>query len=152
MEQNWDSPNTGITTQQIDEEIKLMMQAKEAYEKIHEEAKNLNAVYETCRERVIDILTRANKTSYKVDGLATVSRFTKFIVKTPKTNEEKAQLFKWLKDNMGAEGFLAYTTINHNSLNSLWNSEFEKATDKTAFNIPGVGAPVAEENIRVLTK
>jgi len=149
---DWEQENTGITTQQIDEEIINMMKAKEAYEKIHEEAKVLNAAYETCRERVIDILTRANKSSYKVDGLATISRFTKFVVKTPKTNEEKAQLFKWIKDTMGAEGFLAYASVNHNSLNSLWNSEFEKCEEKATFNIPGVGSPVAEENIRVLTK
>lgn len=60
-------------------------------------------------------------------------------VRTPKTEEEKRQLFQWLTD----KGIYWETVgVNSQTLNALFKAEFEAAAERHELaEIPGIGAP-----------
>lgn len=130
-----------ITVEQVDTAIKVLAQLKEEYETKKDAASLVHSNYEKQQNTVIELLTKIGKTSFKLEGVGTVTKKASLVVQTPKTIEEKALLFKWLKDNLGAEGFLSYASVNSQSLNSLYNTMFEEADDKMNFKIDGVGEP-----------
>ena len=138
MEEKDDSE---ITVEQVDNAIMVLSQLKEEYETKKEASSLAYSNYEKQQANVIELLTKIGKTSFKLEGVGTVSKKTSLVVQTPKTIEDKALLFKWLKDNLGAEGFLSYASVNSQSLNSLYNTMFEESSDKMAFKIDGVGEP-----------
>jgi hypothetical protein len=138
-----------VTTQQLDEAIQNLWNKRKDYEAKKKVSDEAHAICEEAEQQVLDLLEQANKKNYQLDGVAKVIAVTKLQVNTPKDLDNKAAFFKWLKDNYGAEGYLAYLNINHNSLNSLWNSEFEKATDKVAFKIDGIDSPVERKTLRM---
>ncbi len=87
--------------------------------------------------RVLDF---TGKSSYEFEGGVIETR-ERFSVKTPKTTEQKAALFKWLEEK-GV--FLDYASINSNSLNSLCKQEIEIAKEEgRVCVIPGVEIPEA---------
>lgn len=138
-----------VTTKQLDDAIRKLWELRKDYEekkKISNEACELS---DKAEEEVLDLLEKSNKKNYQLDGVAKVIAITKLQVNTPKDLDKKAEFFKWLKDSYGADGFLAYLNINHNSLNALWNAEFEKAEEKMGFNIAGIDAPTERRTLQV---
>lgn len=138
-----------ITTKQLDEAVHKLWDLRKDYEQKKRISSEASALADEQEIIVLDLLERANKKNYQLDGVAKVIAVTKLQVNTPKDLDSKALFFKWLKDNHGAEGFLAYLNINHNSLNALWNAEFEKVEDKTSFSIAGIEAPIERKTLRV---
>lgn len=138
-----------ITTKQLDEAVQKLWDLRKDYEEKKRISSEACALADEAELEVLNLLEQANKKNYQLDGVAKVIAVTKLQVNTPKDLENKAAFFKWLKDNMGAEGFLSYLNINHNSLNALWNQEFEKADDKVGFSIAGIEAPVERKTLRL---
>lgn len=138
---NEEVSDTEVTVQQVDLAIAVLSDLKLDYEKAKETASLAHDLYEKQQNNVLELLAKIGKNSFKVDGIGTVSKKTSMSVTTPKTNEDKAALFKWLKENLGADGFLAYASVNSQSLNSLYNTMFEESSDKMNFKIDGVGEP-----------
>lgn len=98
--------------------------------------------------RLQSALEKAGKKSYKVDGLGTISLVHKQTVTTPKTVEEKRQLFNYILDSYGQDVLDSMVSINHNTLNSFYNAEAERAEDKAMFHLPGLGSPVVRTETR----
>lgn len=144
----WDGQieDRSITTAQLDYEVTQLQAAKLVYEEAKAKSDASFAVYDQQRTKLVNILTAANKKSYKVDGVGLVTVKEQAKVQTPKTPEEKAELFKWLKEEMGAEGFLTYATVNHAQINSLHKLKSEEYAEKGInFTMPGVGLPTTEK-------
>jgi hypothetical protein len=69
-------------------------------------------------------------------------------VTTPKTPEEKEQLFQFLRDK-GI--FLEFASVNSQSLNSLYKSLAEEAAENGVldFKLPGVGEPTIYTTLKM---
>lgn len=136
-----------ITTEELDSMVRDMAESKADYEKHKAISTEKYHIYEEKRAKLITTLRAANKGKYVVDGVGTVSVTEKLKVKTPKNPEDKGAFFAWLNQKFGHEGFLSYTGINYQTLQALYNTEFEEAKLNgyaDNFHIPGVGNPEAE--------
>lgn len=148
----WDNiaEDKSITTDDLDNMVSVMSKLKEEYEELKKQSDEAYKKYEQARRKVISALMATNKSKYFVDGIGTVSLVNKLKVKTPQTPEEKKAFYKWLNEKFGAEGFLAYTGINYQTLNSLYNQEFDKAVETgnaDTFSIPGIAQPETETSL-----
>lgn len=88
-------------------------------------------------QKVIAILKAGNIKKYTSGGVS-ISLKDRVSVKTPKTEEDKAAFFAWLKERGVEEQYL---TVNSQSLNSLYKQEREAALERgdLDFKIPGIG-------------
>jgi len=148
----WDdlSLDSSITTEDLDKLVSIMKAAKSAYEIAKAQSDSLHKEYNEYRSKVIKALMATNKSKYFVDGVGTVSLVEKLKVRVPNDLQDKANFFNWLTRTMGEEGFLAHVGVNYQTLNSLYNQEFDKAKqDGTAdnFKIPGIGDPESETTL-----
>ena len=144
---DFEAADETITTDELDEIVSGMALAKAEYESAKQGSDILYKQYQELRAKCIATLQQAGKSKYFVDGVGTISVTEKLKIQTIKNPEDKEQFFDWLKSKYGNEGYLTYATVNYQSLNSLYNSEFENAKlDGTAdnFQIPGVGNPEHE--------
>ena len=141
LDQAFNQPNNDISVQEFDAAIEEYARLRKDYE----EKKSVSSIAKEAADlqeaKILEMLDATNKKSFKTDGVGTVTKVCKWSVTTPKTNEEKALLFKWLKEKLGADGFLAYASVNSASLNSLYNTMYEESDDKINFKIDGVGEP-----------
>lgn len=149
MDEQLETGTREITTRELDEAVQKLWDLRKDYEAKKAISSEASALCDEQETYVLDLLEKANKKNYQLDGVAKVISVTKLQVNTPKDLDSKSAFFKWLKDNYGAEGFLAYLNINHNSLNTLWNNEFEKAEDKVTFKIDGINPPTEIKTLRV---
>ena len=142
--------DTSITTETLDDAVKQMAQAKAEYESKKVISTEAYHHYQRCQGALIGLLKQAGKSKYVVDGVGTVSVKDKLKVRVPKSAEDKSRFFKWLNDRYGADGFLTYVGVNYQTMNGLYNQEFEHAAEMgTAdeFEIPGIEQPVAEPSL-----
>ena len=140
-----------VTVDELDQAVSQMVKAREEYARQKAAATELHYHHENCKQKVLELLRAAGKSSYEVDDVGKVSLVEKLKVKMPVTLEFKEKLFKWLEEKHGTEGFLAHTTINYNTLNRLYNEEFEEAINEgraDTFELPGVEAPETVRELR----
>lgn len=137
-----------VDTAELDSLIEEMRKAEEEYDKAKAVASDLGKVRDQKRQLVLDTLKACGKSKYHVDGLGTASLVTVMSVTTPKSLEEKRELFKYIRTKHGDDALTALLSINYQSLNSFVRTELETHKDDPAFIVPGVGAPKAETDIR----
>lgn len=130
METGFELETKEVTTQELDEAVIAYKLAKEEYDKASAVSSEKNSVAEKLKQNLLDLLTAAGKSSYIVENVALISVSLKTQVTTPKTIEQKEQLFKWVENRLGREALIAYQTVNYQSLNSLYNSEMKEALEK----------------------
>lgn len=143
----FEKPDESITTEMMDESVKEMARLKAEYEGLKKQSDAQYHKYQEARAQCISLLNQAGKKKYHVDDVGTINITEKLKVKTPSSPESKDELFTWLESKFGKEGLLSYIGINYQTLNSLYNTEFEEAKlEGTAdnFQIPGVGNPEHE--------
>lgn len=138
-----------VTTKQLDEAVKKLWDRRVDYDSKKKNSNDALALVDEAELELISLLEQCEKTSYNLEGVAKITKVTKLSVQTPKELDQKAKFFKWLKDRFGAEGFLAYLNINSNSLQALYNSEYEAAEDKVLFHIDGIEAPTERVSLRM---
>lgn len=136
-----------ITIEELDSCVKDLVSFRKIYEEAKHESDSKHQIFEEQKQRVIEMLAEAGKTSYRVDGIANITLSVKKKVKTPKDLESKKAFFEWLEATQGIDSLLTYQTINYNSLNSLYNSALE-ASGKDSIDVPGLEQP---ENEAVLS-
>lgn len=137
-----------ITVKDLDQAVTEMVEARKQYDDAKELSNAFHAKLEERKERLLQMLEATGKSSYKVDGVGTVSKVEKLKVSMPTTPEAKEKFFSWLLENEGKDGFNHYATVNYQSLNSLYNQRYEEATDKSMFEIPGIKAPEVSLELR----
>lgn len=137
----------GITTEDLDRLVDKMARAKSDYESKKAISDEAYHYFQEMKAVLVSTLRSINKKSYKVDGLGTVTVTEKLKVKTPKDFDSKEKFFAWINQRYGKEGFLSYLGINYQSLNKLYNDEFDQAKEEgtvDGFEIPGIDKPEAE--------
>lgn len=133
-----------VSTAQLDELAKLMNEQWNEVEKAKKAAEAVRETYDQTESRLLELLKKAGKTKYVVEGLGTLSISTKFMVRTPKTPEEKQALFNFIRESKGPEVLMGLVSINSNTLNSFVNEEKKV---NPLVSIPGLEAPTARETL-----
>lgn len=139
-----------ITTEELDLAVMKMRDDRIEYELAKKQGTAKHAVYQESLAKLITMLQRANKSKYHVEGLGTASLVTKLKVRTPKDIDAKAKLIGYIREHFGEDGVLSYSNVNYQSLNKLYNDEFERAQNEgrgADFSIPGLEEPDSEVSL-----
>lgn len=139
-----------VTIDELDNAVKAVASARKDYEdkkKISDEASRQVDVAET---NLMDLLQAAGKTSYKLDGVASISLYDKFEVKNPSDPEERQKFFDWVEGEYGQAGLDKYRVTNYMAINALYN-EWQSACETNGKDpeIPGLGMATARKVLRV---
>jgi hypothetical protein len=136
------------TTITVDDLDTVMAEWREAEDEYHAQKKISDEKYKLAAEaekRALELMQRAGKTKYVVEGLGTCYQINKNSVTTPKTIEAKKLFFKYLHETHGEIFYWDKVSINSQTLNKLYNDEFEEASSQgnAEFSMPGIDAPTA---------
>ena len=148
MNEEWND-NSEVSVKDLDALVVTMSDAKDVYEEAKRVSNEKHAAYDSLRRKVLIHLEQLNKKSYKVDGIGTVGVKTELKVRYPETLDERKKFFEWMQAQ-GEDLLLTKLTVNYQTLNSLYNEEFEKAAEEgrsAEFNIPGISEPASENTL-----
>ena len=137
-----------LSLTEMDSLIKEYVKKREDYDAAKKVASTKYEELSTLEERIITTLEGAGKKSYRVDGLGTFSVATKLTITTPKTVDQKSELFEYIREKHGEEVLLSMLSINYQTLNSFYNTEASNAEDRAMFSLPGVEAPMSKKEPR----
>jgi len=138
----FDTVDTEITTQQMDDALIEFHEAKREYDEAKSESNAKHGLMEEKKYVLMEMLKATGKSKYQVDGHGTASLNEKLKVTTPKDVESKQALFEWLKSKHGDIGATALMSVNANTLNKIFNDAFQEAKEEgtaDTFEIPGLG-------------
>jgi hypothetical protein len=136
---------------EMDELVTQSVAAWEDYDakkKISTEALNKA---EAIDAKILEALRQAGKSKYFVDGVGTISKVAKMIVRVPSSASAKKEFFRYLR-TLGEDVLFAMTTVNSNTLNAWYNTKLEEASSKGLlnFSVPGIEEPTTRESLRFL--
>jgi len=140
-----------ISINDLDNAVRKVKEIRDEKDALKKQQDAISDTLEIAEGELLDLLTRANKKSYKLDGVATISLKEKLSVQTPKTPEEKRAFFNWVKETHGEQEADSLMTVNSQTLNSFYNAEMELAATRgeADFSIPGILAPVSRTILSV---
>jgi hypothetical protein len=140
-----------VTVAELDELAKMVKEARAEHEKKEAIASEAGETVILLEEKLKTLMEMANKTSYKVSGVGTISLVNKLAVTVPKDPMSKRELFKWILQEYGQEGLDKYQTVNYQSLNSLYNEYQQQCEiDQKEFEgIPGLDQPTVKSYISI---
>lgn len=136
-----------ITTEELDQIVTRYRDARKVYESAKAKATELQKEQETLKGKVVEALTKVGKRKYFVDGIGLCYFIEKLVVTTPKTLEDKRKFFDWLKATFGDIFLLDKQSINHQSLQKIYNDAYNAEVEQgrgDQFTVPGLSAPTAE--------
>lgn len=147
----WDSIGASdISVEQLDDAARAYAKAREDYEQKKSISNEAFHHQNELKNRLISMLKAANKKRYSVDGVGNLTVVEKLKVRAPQSIEDKQAFYDWVESTYGAEARLLYSSINHNTLNSMYNQIAEEAAAKGQdFHIPGVSEPESETNLQL---
>lgn len=148
MEEQFSEP---VTTEELDKRVEVMRQAQAEYDEKSTVSKEAHFKLEQAKKEVLELMTKANKSTYHVEGLGKVSLAERLSVSYPKDLERRKEFLDFINAQYGEEGVLTYLTVNSNTLNSFYKKEFEHAKengDPSEFSIPGLPEPTASLTVR----
>ena len=119
--QDWEIKKE-ISIADMQDIVEKLRDAKTAYQSAKATSDAAYEVYKDLEGQVISLLQDAGQKEFTVTGVGRVSISDQLSVKTPKTPEEKQKFFDWVKENLGEDGYWAYTSVNSQSLNSLYKT------------------------------
>lgn len=144
-----EAENTEVSTTKLDLAVRDYSEARREYEEAKAVSNDKHATMEDKEAFMMSLLEQAGKSKYHVDGIGTVQVIDKLVVKVPQDMTAKGKFFSWLNKTMGADGFLTYVSVNHQTLNSLYKEQFELAENKAAFAIEGIDQPTVRKELRL---
>lgn len=138
-----------ITVAQLEQAAKNIFDLRAEVDQDKNALKAKQEVLDTLEAETLDLL-KAAKLDKFVASVGTVGRSARSWVTLPQTLEDKLRLLDWLKANGRYE---EYVTVNSNSINSLFQEEWDKVKqyDPEAamdFRIPGLSEPKLKEQLR----
>lgn len=145
---DWTDDKPILDMSEMDNLITSMRNARIDYDDAKAISNEKHKAYKDLELEVIKALSDAGKSSYKLDGVGTFSVIDKLTVTTPKTVEEKAELFNWIDSQHGRDTLTTMLSINHQTLNSFYKESFESSDDKAMFSIPGLNEPTVTKEGR----
>jgi len=136
-----------VTVEALDALVEQYSREREDYEAAKKISGEKYAVYQETEVRLMNTLKALGKKSYKVDAIGNIILVTKNVVTTPKTLENKRELFGWINKLYGADVLDTMVSVNHQTLNSFYNQEAEKSVHDPLFHIPGLEMPTLTESV-----
>lgn len=141
----WDAASAEeISTAELDALVVEMQAQWLIYEALNEDAKAQRAKHDATEAKLLDLLKKAKKTKWQVDGVGTAYLINKYQYVTPKTVTDKQRLFNYIKLRHGDEALMGLLSINANTLNAFANKEKEESP---LAEIPGLPAPTHRESL-----
>jgi hypothetical protein len=141
------SADTSVTTEVLDNEIKLFRELDHAYQEVKKIEKLEREKVDKQKAKVMDLLSKAGKQKYYVEGIGTAYFINKMSVQTPKTIEEKKAFFDYIKSKYGDDVFMDKVGMHSATLNRFYNEIMDEAKDNgediSTLKIPGISDPVA---------
>jgi hypothetical protein len=140
----WAIPSN-ISTEQLDEEVRKLIEYEKDYDAKKKISNEADAVYETQRTYILGLLQALGKTKYFVDGLGTVSMAIKTSVTTPKSPQDKRAMIDYFLSLEEGHVYPAYLSVNSNTLNSYINQQLEMDPE---FILPGCSEKKEKPELR----
>jgi len=139
-----------VSTTQLDQLVSEYRILREEYEKVKRISGDKYAKYVDKEKELLELMQSAGKTKYFVEGLGTIYQINKLSVTTPKTLADKKSLFDYVRSQHGETFLMDKLSINHQTLNKLYNTDFEAATESgkgEMFSIPGLEQPTSQVSL-----
>lgn len=95
------------------------------------------------RSKILKLLEDNGLENYAVPGVGRVHIQTQESFTTPKSNDEKQQLFEYIKQKYGEEDLVSKLSIHSATLNAWAKQEMEANSSDPIFRIPGLSEPTA---------
>jgi hypothetical protein len=140
-----------VSTAELDEAVRELREAREAYDVIKAEATKAHFQVENAQKKITELLTKAGKSKYDAEGIGKVNIVERLSVSYPKDLEERKKFMQWIDGKLGEDGILTYLTVNIQTLNSLYKQEYDNEVlngDPSTFTIPGLPEPTASLSVR----
>ena len=143
--EDWNEPvaTTPATLEAMDALIAEYVAARDDYDRKKEESNKANAVKDELKDKVIAALKANGRSKYDAPELGLVYISSKEVYPTPKTTEDKAQLFTYIQAKYGPQALLGLQSIHSATLTAWANKEAESGVMK----IPGLEAPTMQETL-----
>lgn len=141
----WETEQAPLEVAEMDQLVATYRSARMDYEAKKQEATDLYHKLEEAEAKVRNALLTSGKSKYFVDGIGTVSMVSKSSYGTPKSIEEKAALFDYIRRTHGQEALMNYLSIHSASLNSFANKELD---GNPTLEIPGLKTPTVTMELR----
>lgn len=128
----------------MDAVVAKLQSARASYALAKQEAAKLFHALEEVELEVINTLKANGRLKYDVPGVAMIRLGYKDQFTTPKTNEQKRLLFKYIQDKYGVEVCTSMLSVNSQTLNAWANKEIEA---EPTVQIPGLDKPSTVETL-----
>lgn len=135
-----------VTLEEVEELLTKYRAMREEIARFREEKTAKEKEFSDLEGKVIEAMQATGKSKVYVEGMGTAYFIDKLVVPTPKTNADKKAFFAWLEAEYGAEFLTEKLSVNHQTLQSLYNAAFEEFTEKKKdgiFSIPGLQEPTS---------
>lgn len=137
-----------ISVKELDEMVENLFKMKKEIQDEEDKISEKSKILEALKTKIIVTLKEHERESYRSDmGMVTVSQ--KWRVKLPANDIEKAKLIEHLRER-GL--FEKYVSVNSNSLNSLFMTDWEIAQKEGKgmdFKMPGIDEPTLFETLHI---
>lgn len=150
---DWYDNKTPVKDLKVSELESICLQCveqKRAYSSKKKEADLEKEKLDELQGKILAFLKESNLTSFRSShGLFSVIK--RFSVKTPKTEETKKKLFKYLQDR---DIFYSMVNVNSRTLNGWYKEELESAVERGdgSFSVPGLDVPTYSETLSIRRK
>lgn len=141
--EDWGIETREVSTAELDNLITRYNEARAEYDAQKAISTDRFNVMESLKMEVIKLLQTAGKTKYEAEGIGKITLVDKLTVTTPKSMDEKVLFFGWIQKKFG-DDYLAYLSVNYQTLNSLYNNEIKE----TGEAIPGLEQPTTTTELR----
>lgn len=129
-----------VTVSDLDALVEKIFQQRQKIEALGEETTKLNLELAKMKEQMVLFLKELGREKYATP-LGTVSIKERWSVTTPKSPEDRAAFFNYLKEKGLYEELVS---VNSQTLNAFFRSEWDAAIEKgeaMTFKIPGLSEP-----------
>lgn len=145
------TPVASVTVAELDTLVKEIFEKRREIEEQDSKVTALNKELALLKAKAVTYLKELGRESYPTP-FGTVSVSQKWRVNMPKTDDDKAALFAYLKDKGVYDH---YATVNSNELNAFYMKEWEAAKkngDGVTFAMPGIEPPKLFEDLGMRKK
>ena len=143
----WDSETTheAISVESLDKAMRDYEEARTAYEEAKHIADEKHATSEVRKVELIDLLERAGKRNWNLDGVGKVSLAEKLTVKVPVDLDKKKEMLQYFR-TLGEDRYLSMVSVNFMTLNAYYKQELEQNPN---FRVPGCEEGAVEKTLRL---
>jgi len=138
----------GTTLEQMDALMHDYALKRKDYEEKKQVASQLKKTMDDAEWLVTKALHESNKMSYRVDGLGLFSLISTETIKTPKTIEDKRELYDYIEAKYGQDVLDGYRSIHSGTLNSFYKEELKECADPALFSLPGIDGVTVRQSTR----